>query len=242
MKRILIAILAIALFGAAPVYAEVSAEAGADFVSKYVWRGFLLSDGANAQPWVDINITEGFHVGYWGSVNLEEDDSNSEQDFYAGYDFDLGLDGEYSVSLGYTYYSFPTVGGVSTDLESHEFWLGFTANNIILTPSLTLYIDVGDEVDGGGEGEYWLASVSRDIELQEELTMTLGADLGYNNKLFIEENGFADFTPSVVLAWEFSEHFTGGITLAYTLLVDSDVEDAMAGDDEFWGGINFSVS
>ena len=77
-------------------------------------------------------------------------------------------------------------------------------------PSITAYFDVGDEKDGGGDGEYYVLSASQDLSnCRQKQSMTIGADLGYNNNLFIEENGISDFTPYVSIAWEFNEHFTG---------------------------------
>ena len=47
---ILVVALAIGFVSLGQASAEVTATASTDFVSKYIWRGFNLSDGPNIQP------------------------------------------------------------------------------------------------------------------------------------------------------------------------------------------------
>jgi len=216
--------------------AEFSGSATVDFVSRYVWRGFNLSDGMNTQPGVELSV-EGLTLGYWGSFNWEAEDTNLEQDLYIGYDFTLA-DDALGISLGYTYYKFPSLG----DDESHEFWLGFSLDNIPLAPSLTVYFDVGDEDEGGADGEYLSLSAGHEFELLDGAVLGLSAALGYNNELFIEENGVADFVPSVSLSIPVNENLSLGISANYSTVIDSDVEEAMGADDEFWMVLSVSVS
>jgi uncharacterized protein (TIGR02001 family) len=215
--------------------AEIGASAGVDFVSRYVWRGFNLSDGPNTQPGAEISAG-GLTLGYWGSFNWDAEDTNLEQDLYAGYDFSLA-DERVGVSLGYTYYKFPSAG----EAESHEFWLGLSLDTL-LAPSITLYFDVGDAEDGGGDGEYFVVSISHDFEIERGVTLGLAAGLGYNNELFIDENGLADFTPSASLSFEVNENLSLGLSANYSAVIDSDVEAAMGADDEFWATLSVSVS
>ena len=39
-------------------------------------------------------------VGYWGSTNWDDEDTNQENDLYIGYDWEVGVDGEYSLTVG----------------------------------------------------------------------------------------------------------------------------------------------
>ncbi|MEN8138980.1 MAG: TorF family putative porin [Bacteroidota bacterium] len=69
---------------------ETSAESpvsiGADFVSRYVWRGLNFSQNAPAiQPSIEYSIG-GFTAGTWGSYTFGEVTSQ-ELDFYASYTF-----------------------------------------------------------------------------------------------------------------------------------------------------------
>lgn len=217
-------------------FGEISGTAGVDFVSKYVWRGFLLSDGANTQPFAELSMA-GFKLGYWGSFNWEEDNYNLEQDIYAGYDFSL-LDGKLGVSVGYTYYKFPSLG----DSKSHELWLGFSLDEVPLSPSITFYFDIGDEEKGGGDGEYVSLSLGHDFEISKEMSIGLSLSAGYNNELFIEEKGLADIHPKLSLSYAVNDNISIGLSIHYSKVIDSDVEDAMNADDEFFGVLNISVS
>lgn len=233
MKKIIL-ITTMFLFGLVNYsMAEIEASAGVDFVSKYVWRGFTLSDGLNTQP--SVSITSGIvTLGYWGSFNWEEEDYNMEQDLYIS--FDWGND-DISYTAGYTYYKFPSLG----DSESHEFWLGVTLGTV-LSPSITAYFDVGDEDDGGADGQYYLFSIGHDIEINSTTTISLGAGLGYNNELFYSDSCFSDFTPSVGLNIALTDHVSLGASLTYSMLMDDDFEDETGFDDELYGVISISVS
>lgn len=234
LKRLIITMLVLAAATLSIQAVEISASAGADFVSKYVWRGFLLSDGANTQPAVEVGFGN-FYVGYWGSVNWDVDDYNLEQDIYIGYDFTI--DDAVGISIGFTHYEFPSIDG-----KSDEFWLGISLDEVPLAPSLTLYYDIGDEDDGGADGYYVLLSAGHDFEIADGVTLGLSAGLGYNDELFVDEKGIADFVPSISLGWEINEHFSFSVSANYSTVVDSDLEEAMGADNESWAVISFSVA
>jgi hypothetical protein len=60
-------------------------DAGADFVSRYLWRGQLLANGAALQPWVSYssgNDKTSFEIGAWGSYGLSNGNDGTEADLY----------------------------------------------------------------------------------------------------------------------------------------------------------------
>jgi hypothetical protein len=59
---------------------------GADFVSRYIWRGLEINKSFNVQPSVGYTAG-GFDVGFWGSYAISdvENTLQSEIDLYASY-------------------------------------------------------------------------------------------------------------------------------------------------------------
>jgi hypothetical protein len=73
---------------------------GADFVSRYVWRGTDFGNAPAIQPGVSFS-SGGFEIGAWGSYSLSSNTGGAEADLYLGYSLDNGL------SFGLTDYYFP---------------------------------------------------------------------------------------------------------------------------------------
>lgn len=73
---------------------------GADFVSRYVWRGTDFGNAPAIQPTIEFDKGN-FAIGAWGSHSLSSNTGGLEADLYAGYSFNFGL------SLGLTDYYFP---------------------------------------------------------------------------------------------------------------------------------------
>ena len=76
-----------------------SFDAGADFVSNYIWRGTKFGTGPAIQPYVEFS-TGNLAIGSWGSFGVTDNEA-AEADLYLSYGFDFGL------SLGLTDYYYP---------------------------------------------------------------------------------------------------------------------------------------
>lgn len=78
-------LLALALLLAAPaVFAQPSVALGADFVSRYVWRGIDYGDQLNIQPALAVSF-DNVEVGTWASYSVSSVSGGpafAEQDFY----------------------------------------------------------------------------------------------------------------------------------------------------------------
>lgn len=93
----------IAIFSVVPAQAQVSV--GADFVSRYVWRGFDFGESFSIQPAITFASSSGFEVGAWGSYAAAPDGAGANE-----LDLWLGYSGE-KFSIGLTDYYFPSPGG-----------------------------------------------------------------------------------------------------------------------------------
>jgi hypothetical protein len=69
---------------------DLSLSAGADVVSRYIWRGINVNDAVNIQPALTLSVS-GFSVGFWGSYSLAGDASSNtfgqELDTWLGYTY-----------------------------------------------------------------------------------------------------------------------------------------------------------
>ena len=204
----------------------VSFEVGADYASKYVWRGQLLNDDPVVQPSATASW-KGFTANVWASIDTtdfagdDEEGKIQEIDYTLGYAFSPaeGLD----LEVGGIYYDFPGAGVAGTS----EVYASAAASAVPLTPTLTVYYDF-DEVDGF----YASAGIGHDLPLTDPLTLSLGAAIGwgdsdYNNAYFgVDGSGFSDASISASLTYAVTETFSvSGWVMAVEIL-DSDLEDA----------------
>ena len=88
---------------------STSFDLGADFASRYIWRGLEFSDSPAIQPFAELT-SGNFTLGVWASYETGGQVVGQELDFYASYT--IG-----SFSVGITDYSFPV------DLVSDEYFM-----------------------------------------------------------------------------------------------------------------------
>ena len=112
LKIFLIALISI--FSANQSMAQV--DIGADFMSRYVWRGGAYSNGPSIQPYMSYATGGeeddfGFEVGFWGAY--ANDSLADELDLYASLSY-----GPVAVTI--TNYIFPdiTTGGTTKYFDS----------------------------------------------------------------------------------------------------------------------------
>jgi hypothetical protein len=93
---------------------DLTLNANADFVSRYIWRGLNVNDQPNIQPSINLNYS-GLQLGFWGSYGLTHQNSSDEYysvsqeiDTWLSYSFDLS--NGMGVSILFTDYYFPNGG------------------------------------------------------------------------------------------------------------------------------------
>ncbi len=108
-----------------------SVSLGADFVNRYVWRGYDFGNSFSVQP--DLSFSSGgFSIGSWASYSISADGGSAdEHDLYASYS--IGLPNSGSIDLIVTDYYFPN-GGDWSNFDSD----GEGAHWIELMGSVTL--------------------------------------------------------------------------------------------------------
>ena len=112
-KHVLLPALAVAAVGAVPLTASAEATANIGWVSDYIFRGIYQED-SSAYAGVDLNHDTGFYIGAWGA----DVGTGNEIDYYLGWGSSRG---DFSYSLGYTFYTYPD----NFDQKYEEINVGF---------------------------------------------------------------------------------------------------------------------
>ena len=83
---------------------DLSLSAGADVVSRYIWRGINVNDAVNIQPALTLSVS-GFSVGFWGSYCLSNDARSNT----------FGQELDTWISYSYAFENGISIGAVVTD-------------------------------------------------------------------------------------------------------------------------------
>ncbi len=227
-----------------------SASADIGLFSKYIWRGWELSDDSVViQPSITVGYT-GFGFNVWGNLDTDYDDDSewNETDFTLSYDRTIG---DFNANIGYIYYALD--GGE----DAEEFYVSMSASNWPLCPTLTVYREIA-----ALQGWYIDFSLSHSIEFKDGITLDMGASAGYYNSSddsFVEYDSNLDPTPdkykafhdgviSVGLTVPFTKYFTFTPMIAYSFPLSDTSDDLLtaeniSGDaDHIYGGVTLSIA
>ena len=142
-------------FAEEPV-AEHTVSGNISVLSSYNLRGITSAPenkGATLQGGLDYNHASGFYAGWWGSTldysdyGFENNGSEFENDFYAGYNGSINDDLGYTVGL--TYYYYYDVG--NSDSNGFETNLGLTYKDFGVTAQTLL-----EDTAWGNAGDTYL--------------------------------------------------------------------------------------
>ncbi|MBN1300132.1 MAG: hypothetical protein JW995_02865 [Melioribacteraceae bacterium] len=132
---------------------ELRASAGADLVSRYIWRGIEINNTPNIQPSIALGAG-GFEIGLWGSYTLSNQTfATDEIDLYLSYGFSTDA-GDFVFLL--TDYYFPNsgtpLGHFQDNGGAHTLELGAVYNgpvsfalyyNFYNDPGNNIYFEIG---------------------------------------------------------------------------------------------------
>jgi len=231
-----------------------SADVGA--FSKYVWRGFELSeDSLVIQPSITVEY-KGFSMNLWGNLDTDnkvtEDSEFNETDLTVAYDTSLG---DFDVGVGYIYYALDAAN------DPEEIFASVCASAIPLAPTLTVYRDITEFI-----GWYLNLGVSHSFEFDKGITLDLAGSVGYyysDDDAFEEVdskgNGtgdkyrdFHDGQLSASLTIPIDKYFTLSPMIAYSFPLSGNADDLITSyndglgysdnSDYFFGGVTLSIA
>ncbi|MGE4580123.1 MAG: hypothetical protein AB7F21_11350 [Desulfuromonadales bacterium] len=173
-------------FSVATAAIEVEGDAYVGVADKYLWRGWNLSGSkAVLQGGVDASAN-GFTLSYWSNIQLNSDadwrsGEATETDTTLDYSFDVNE--LLSMSVGHIFYALDNIN------DTAEFYVG-AGLNTLLSPALTVYWDY-DEADDNGL--FFAASIGHDFALTDELGLSLGALVSYNDGSDYSTGDYSDW-------------------------------------------------
>ncbi|MBW8017984.1 MAG: hypothetical protein FVQ82_17580 [Planctomycetes bacterium] len=196
MKRetIVICILAMLAVSGIAVAAEGDISFDTTWVSKYLWRGFdLTDDKAAIQPSVNIDLGSGLSANVWASYGGASNTVNATE-----YDYTLTYSGtacedttnEMAYALSWVYYDF--IDGPSSDADAQEINLSIAMPSLCpngIVPSYTIVKIWASESDSASSSlSGWFHVVGLDyglnvgniFENNPEQVINLSMDATYN--------------------------------------------------------------
>lgn len=190
-----------------------SVTADFSYVTKYVFRGIELAEGA-FQP--SVKLTTGdFYAGIWSSLPADRG-YEAEVDYYAGYG--LKLSDSVSLDLGATVYQYPGLDVPGADDTTFEGYVGvngsvegvnlglylyndFTLDIFTVQGNLGYSIPINDSVsmniaaslghanpDSGSGYTYYSLGAQFPFKLSDAATLTLGANWASHDLDGVEDN------------------------------------------------------
>ena len=217
-------------------------------LSQYIFRGYELSkDSIVIQPSLTAGY-RGFEATLWGNLDTKDkytkaDKANwNETDLTLSYTYDFG---PVKASGGYVYYAFEGVD------DSQELFLKI-AGNFLLSPTLAIYQEIASY-----PGTYLNLGISHSFNLTKEITLDLGAGIGYQisdtDKIVKynsvpqptadKYNALHDGNFSVGLTVPFGKYFSVKPVLYYSVALSDDAKNRIKGtslsdkNDFLYGGI-----
>jgi len=183
-----------------------TAEASILASSKYVWRGFELSDDSIVlQPSATVSYA-GFSANLWGNLDTSYSGSRptannwNETDMTLAYDWNMGPVG---MTVGYIYYA------LDSATDTQEFFAA-AAWDVLLTPTLTVYRD-SDTFPG------WYVTLggSYSIPINDTISVDLGAQAGYLNA--DDASSYAEINNGVASTSAYSGLLDGVLSASVTI-------------------------
>ena len=246
---IVLTLLAVMMFAATEALAagpvDVKAELGVQ--SKYVFRGYLLSDGPVVQPSVTVKL-KGLSLGLWGNMDLSDES-----------DFDTKKTGEMNevratlrynrsfvllnVSAGVIHYMYPYKAYESATTEIFVHAGGTVPGH----PAVTIYKDVDE-----AEGLYGEITASQTIPIGLLFGLEISGGLGLGskeyNKFYFKKKDFTltDVRVDLGVPIGIGELVKIRPGVTYTGILNSDIRDTLdakdINDQNVYFGITASVS
>lgn len=261
----LAAAAAVAVAGAPAAEAEaagevdkaVTAEAGVDVMSCYMWRGRILCDVPVWQPSATLGVDLGdwgrLSANTWASFRLTSRRDGTPVSGMGNHEIDYTLSyaksfGDVDVEVGHIWYTFPAVRNAG---NTEELYASAAYNNVFVTPSVAVYWDYRDNDEDGLF--YGTFSLAREFELMTDLKLTPSVTIGVGSDSYMRASvegvghtAFLDQTTGLFLGYQVTEWMSIGAQVNYTWIVDRPSRRAgymgHGARQRVWGGVGVSFT
>ncbi len=209
------------------VEAKPKLSAGADlsFATKYMLKGFTLSETPVFQPLLYVKYGP-FTGAAFFNYDIKTATLNEADAFF---DVTLPLKSisdKIVFSAGYNILTFP-----NTDLHTTHEVYGGLSYDMFGKPSIKVIRDISQ-----GSGFYTELSVKHDIPLTKSTTLTANALVAHNHHLFREGSCFSHAAVGIAAPISLSKGFTFTPSINYQHSLNKDFQN------EVWGGVTFSYT
>ena len=209
------------------------------FLSRYVWRGMLLSDCWVFQPSVALDYKRLF-ISVWGNMDLGETNDKdfcfSELDYMLNYFFTADC---CSFSLGGVRYTYPN----TLDRATTEIYLNLEAD-LLLNPVITVYKDVDE-----AKGTYVSLGLGHSLPVKRwnsslVLAFSVGIGTDNHNRYYYEvgKDALLDLLLNVLMHFEIREGTRISPGFSYTKILDNDIRSFLDKKDNIIFGLTFSTA
>jgi uncharacterized protein (TIGR02001 family) len=237
----IVLLLAVIVVGTPALAAiDVEGDAYVGYYDKYLWRGFDLSGGTPVvQGGMDLSA-KGFTLSYWSNIQTKDD-------VVLGSDVNAGNVTETDITLDYTFSPVEkltvSVGTIWYALDglddTKEAYLGLSLDTI-LEPAVKVYYDY-DQCDE--DGLFYTASVGHSFEVNDALSVSLGALVSYNQESDYAVGDYSDwhnYELSVSADYAVTDQISISPSFLYSDAISDDAKDSI--DSEVLGGIAVTLS
>jgi hypothetical protein len=234
--------------------APLTATAGMDINSAYIWRGTTVNNGLVFQPSMDI-AKNGFDFNVWTNYDASdyhgtvEEGRFSEIDLTASYTFKLG---SFDASVGAIEYTYPTthprilLGAPKAPASTGEVFVGLSKDlGAGFTAGAKVYYDF-DKVN-----DFFIApTLGYSYSLNDKTTLGLGGTVGYAGQRFAQywgggtDAGFFSYTLTASAKYMVTEAFGVGANINYTDSLNKNVLASGIGfaDTHVFGGVSLTYA
>jgi hypothetical protein len=203
--------------------------------SKYIWRGQNVVDGPVVQPESSLSY-RGLTGTVWANYDTDEGQEWTEVDYTLDCTTSLAsssLELEWiSLSVGYTYYTFPPLRHhveAGEHRDSHEVYVGSSLETL-LSPYVAIYYDFDQ-----GDGFYYELGAEQGFPLGGA-ELSVGGSAGYNAGQWGYDSSFG----AGVLSMRLDVPLTEGLSWSAVGTVSLALDDQY--DDEFFAGTSVAIT
>ncbi|MEW6665799.1 MAG: hypothetical protein AB1512_11340 [Thermodesulfobacteriota bacterium] len=251
MLVLMLGILSISVPGWAEDEEKPTASATMGAFSKYIWRGYELSDdGIVVQPSMTVGY-KGFTMNLWGNLDTDLDDRDpSTSNEKKWNETDLTMEyahkfGPVKLAAGYIYYALDSID------DSEEVYLSASLD-VLLTPTLTVYREIAH-----APSWYVKLGIGHSFDLGGGVSLELAGSAAYNysdDEAFVKENTdeqyrcFHDGNLSAGLKIPITKYLVVNPLIAYSFPLSDTAKThiratSFSDDSDFlYGGVNLTLS
>ncbi|UCE40824.1 MAG: hypothetical protein JSV17_15470 [Candidatus Aminicenantes bacterium] len=232
LKKLVFLAALLCLLGLFRTNLKAEIQFQADFVSRYIWRGFDLNPYKKPvfQPSITYEFgNSGLSLDAWMSFSFANKELNETRLTLA---YARRLSEQFTLKAGIIHYGWYFAPNLRfEDDTSHEVFASVGMPEIVLQPAITFFYDFTN-----GDGFYVLLKTRYSFDPVKFLKTSFSASLGYNGGQWLAEGsdpGFSDLNIGLSLAYAWKE-FRIIPFVNYTILL----LDAIGKENHIWFGIS----